>query len=996
MAVKKANNKDGDKFFEAYERLNPKQKEAVDAIEGPVLVVAGPGTGKTQILILRIANIIRQTDTASAQILALTFTESGVSSMRRRLAELAGARAYAVVINTFHGFCNDIIKDYPEDFPRIIGSRHISEVEQAEILEKLILTLPLKLLRPFGDPLLYVRPALTALNNLKREGVTVEEFKKILKASREALNNTPDLIHAKGAHKGKLKSEYQKRYREVDKNDELALIYKAYEQALATEKLYDYSDMIMEVLKTLQTNPDLLQILQEEHQYILVDEHQDTNNAQNKVIELLANFHHQPNLFVVGDEKQAIFRFQGASLENFRYFKNIYPEAKLIDLEDNYRSSQAILDSAHSLLPGKIALKAQAKYQAKPIKILAFPNPESELYFVATDIKKRIESGEEASEIAVLYRNNNDAFPLARLLLKVGVNFAIESDQDLLSQIDVRKLIIIIEAVEKFGQPEFLAALLHLDLFNLDPLAVYQIIREAKDKQADLIDLIKSKPELASVYTKLSGWRQLASNDDLLSLVEKIVRDSGLIEQVLTAGGYAGDRFASIKRFYDEVAGLVESNPAATLTDLFNYLETIKKHSLLIKRAKPLARAGLVRLMTAHRAKGLEFATVYIIGAEDGHWGGKLKRDLLKLPPAIFSLEDNGDLSAEASAEADERRLFYVALTRAKQEVLISYSQTNESGRDLVPSSFVAEIKPEFKAEIDTNDFNKKWEEAKAIIFDSDLAGADGAHSLHDESFVRELFLAQGLSVSALNNYLTCPWQYFYRNLIRLPETPSRPQLYGIAVHGALADFFNRVLEKEWSEQLLLDLFQAHLLKQPLNQTDFNDLLAKGNESLAGWYVANHERWPRNALTEFKIRGVLLTEDIRLTGVLDKIEFLTDGPEVKVVDYKTKQPMSRAAIQGETQTDDDGNYYLQLVFYKLLLNKYEDKKYLMQSAEIDFTEANQAGKYKQESFVITDEEVEELEELIKQSAQEILSLAFWNKRCEKKDCPYCALRELMK
>lgn len=980
-------SKDSDKFLETYSRLNLKQKEAVDAIEGPVMVVAGPGTGKTQILTLRIANILRQTDTAPAQILALTFTESGVSSMRRRLAELAGARAYAVVINTFHGFCNDIIKDYPEDFPRIIGSRHISEVEQAEILEKLILTLPLKLLRPFGDPILYVRPVLTALNNLKREGVTVEEFKKILKASREALDNTPNLIHEKGAHKGKMKSEYQKHYREVAKNDELALVYEAYEQALAMGKLYDYSDMIMEVLKTLQTNPDLLQILQEEHQYILVDEHQDTNNAQNKVIELLANFHPQPNLFVVGDEKQAIFRFQGASLENFRYFQKLYSGAKLINLEENYRSSQAILDSAHALLPSPVALKAQADYQAKPIKILPFASREAELYFVATDIKKRIESAEEASEIAVLYRNNSDALPLARLLEKAGVNFAIESDQDLLSQTDVRKLTIILNAVEKFGQPEFLAAMLHLDLFDLDPLLIYRIIREAKNQKIDLIELVKSSPEFAPVYAKLSEWRRLANNDSLLALVEKIVRDSGLVEQILTAGGEAGDRFAGLKRFYDEVAGLVESNPTATLTDLFNYLETIKKHGLLIKRAKPTARAGLVRLMTAHRAKGLEFATVYIIGAEDGHWGGKRTRDLLKLVPGVYGSNETDD------QEADERRLFYVALTRAKQEVLITYSQTNESGRDLVSSSFIAEIKPELKAEIDTAHFAKQWEDNKAIIF---APVTKSSVSLRDQKFIKELFLAQGLSVSALNNYLTCPWQYLYRNLIRLPETPSRPQLYGIAVHGALADFFNRALEKEWSERLLLDLFQAHLLKQPLNQTDFNDLLAKGNESLAGWYEANHERWPRNVLTEFRINGVLLTPDIRLTGVLDKIEFLTDGPEVKVVDYKTKQPMSRAAIQGETQTDDDGNYHRQLVFYKLLLNRYEDKKYVMQSAEIDFTEANPTGKYKQESFVIKDEEVAELEELIKKSATEILTLSFWDKRCDQKDCSYCALRELMK
>jgi len=994
--------KGADKFLEAYERLNSQQKEAVDAIEGPVMVVAGPGTGKTQILTLRIANILRQTDTAPAQILALTFTESGVSSMRRRLAELAGARAYAVVINTFHGFCNDIIKNYPEDFPRIIGSRHLSEVEQAEILEDLILKLPLPpagglLLRPFGDPLLYVRPALSAINTLKREGITVTEFKNILVQARGTLDGLPDLVHAKGPHRGKMKGEYQKRYRELEKNDELALIYEAYEEILAAKKLYDYSDMIMEVLKTLKTNPQLLQILQEEHQYLLVDEHQDTNNAQNKVIELLANFHDQPNLFVVGDNKQAIFRFQGASLENFRYFQKLYPSARLINLTDNYRSSQLILDSAHSLLPGPVGLKAKTDRPDKLIKVLPFASREAELYFVATDIKKRLEAGEPVQEIAVLYRNNNDAFPLARLLEKVGVAFVIESDQDLLSQIDVRKLAIMLGAVARFGEAEPLAALLHLDLFRLDPLAVYEIVRRAKEEKRNLIELVKTDQNFAPLYDKLAHWRQLASNDDLLSLVEKIVRDSGLLEAILTVPN-ASDRFAALRRFYDEVATLVAGNPAATLTDLFDYLETVRKHNLLIKRPR-LPRPDRVRLMTAHRSKGLEFAVVYLIGAEAGHWGGKKNRELLKLVPEVY-------LSAEALAQADagvdsndddERRLFYVALTRAKTEVLITYSQVNESGREQTVSSFVTEIKPELKEEIETAELTADWEKNQAIIFAPTATG--GSDSFRDQSFVREIFLAQGLSVSALNNYLICPWQYFYRNLIRLPEAQSRPQLYGLAVHGALNDFFTRALEKEWSPQLLLDLFQVHLRKQPLNETDFNDLLQKGNESLTGWYQANAADWPRNVLTEFKIRGVLLTPDIRLTGVLDKIEFLGAGNEVKVVDYKTKQPMSRAAIQGDPPAGgqaDDGNYYRQLVFYKLLLDNYENKKYAMQSGEIDFIEPNDSGKYKRENFAIKAEEVKELEELIKKVAEEILTLAFYDRHCADPDCRYCALRELMK
>ena len=201
---------DESKFNDALSKLNAEQREAVDTIEGPVMVVAGPGTGKTQILTLRIANILAKTDTAPEQILALTFTESGVASMRKRLSEIAGSRAYAVNINTFHGWCNEVIKKYPEDFPRIVGAKNIHEVDQVAILETLVDDLPLKLLKPFGDKFLYIKHLKRAIEDLKREGLTPTDFKNILSQERESFTNLPDLYHEKGAHKGKMKSEYIK------------------------------------------------------------------------------------------------------------------------------------------------------------------------------------------------------------------------------------------------------------------------------------------------------------------------------------------------------------------------------------------------------------------------------------------------------------------------------------------------------------------------------------------------------------------------------------------------------------------------------------------------------------------------------------------------------------------------------------------------------------------------------------------------------------------
>ncbi|KKT91356.1 MAG: UvrD/REP helicase [Candidatus Jorgensenbacteria bacterium GW2011_GWA2_45_13] len=247
------------KTFEAYyKQLNAAQKQAVDAVEGPVMVIAGPGTGKTQILTLRIANILRTTDTEPENILALTFTESGVASMRRRLVEIIGSPAYSVVINTFHGFCNDVIKGYPEEFPHIISAEHITEVDQIKLLEEIILKLPLKELKPFGDTFYYLRAVLSNVNELKREGVDPERFVFLVKEEKKAFLAISDLYHEKGQHVGKMKGEYQKLERRIAKNEELAKVYATYQEELARAKFYDYSDMIMEVLGALSRNKNLL------------------------------------------------------------------------------------------------------------------------------------------------------------------------------------------------------------------------------------------------------------------------------------------------------------------------------------------------------------------------------------------------------------------------------------------------------------------------------------------------------------------------------------------------------------------------------------------------------------------------------------------------------------------------------------------------------------------------------------------------------------------
>lgn len=990
-----------EKFNQLYKQLNREQKEAVDWIEGPVMVVAGPGTGKTQILALRIANILRKTDTHPANILAITFTDSGAISMRRRLAEIIGSPAYSVVINTFHGFCNDVIKNYPEEFPHIIGSQSITEIDQIKLLEDIIISTNLDKLKPFGDPLHYLKPILSGVNTLKREGVDSDAFQIITEKELDNFNSQPDLYHEKGAHKGKMKGPHQNYLKRIEKNRELSLVYKKYQKELTKAKFYDYSDMIMEAMKALLKNKNLLMMLQEQHQYILVDEHQDTNNAQNKVLELLCNFHKNPNIFVVGDEKQAIFRFQGASIENFNYFKKLYKKTKLIILKENYRSTQAILDSAHSLIESAGKLHSNVKHKNNYIRLATLSSPEVEYFFLAKDIMSKLSKFRVPQEIAVLYRDNIDAFPIAKILEKFSVPFFIESDQNILADEDIKKLILIFKAVHKFGSDEVFVEAMHIDFLKILPLDIYKIASYASQHKISVYDIVKSPDKMKGMdiesceqinnfYKKLSSFASFNKNRGLADFFENTMRESGFLSHIL-GSDEAVEKMDKINGLFDEVRTVIEKHKDSKLENLMEYLSMLDQHNILIKKRVGGHGGGRVRLMTAHKSKGLEFDYVYITGAFDGHWGNKRRAGSLMLLPGVYAAK-SGKILEDSDSVDDERRLFYVALTRARKEVVISYSKTGDDKKERLPSQFITELKPELIIGLDVKKYEESFSKHKEILY---AAPASKNAGILDKRFVRELFLHHGLSVTAINNYLECPWKYFYTNLLRIPRAPSKHQMFGTAIHGALKDFFKIKKDRgEASKKILLDKFRHYLTSQPLSSSDFNDSLKKGLASLSGYFEEYKNTWNTNTLNEFKISGIILGVDIRITGIIDKLEIIDATNGVNVVDYKTGKPKSRAEIEGTTK-NSAGNIKRQLAFYNLLLDKYENGRWRMISGEIDFVEPDTKGRYKKEKFIIEKGEIEEMEDLIKKISGEILELKFWDKTCGDSNCEFCNLRKMM-
>ena len=430
-------------FQKEYQKLNPEQKLAVDTIEGPVMVIAGAGTGKTQTIALRIANILDKTDTKPSSILCLTYTDVAANNMRNRLLDMIGPDAYKIKICTFHSFCNDIISSNSQYFSFASSSlKAIDDLETIEIIKNIIDHLPNSSpLISWGDRYCYQKSILDGIHLIKRENISTETLLNLIKDEeiffkeasdlisklsnvRATKNNYPQInqildslenlkdislnlkshlqiIRSGNDNLSQVKNEIRKFYQDFEKNIpkqfELVKIFDLYQQELQKRSLYDYEDMILFVINAFNENSDLLLNYQEKYQYILVDEYQDTNSSQNKIIDLLGNYYDNPNIFVVGDDDQSIFRFQGASIENIYTFYQKYNPKKIV-LKNNYRSHKLILDSSESVIghnKNRIAnlisdidktLIANKNYDPDPINLTVLNSNIEEDFYVAQKI----------------------------------------------------------------------------------------------------------------------------------------------------------------------------------------------------------------------------------------------------------------------------------------------------------------------------------------------------------------------------------------------------------------------------------------------------------------------------------------------------------------------------------------------------------------------------------------------------------------------------------
>lgn len=981
-------------FESAYKRLNTEQKTAVDTIEGPVMVIAGPGTGKTQILTLHIANILKKTDTKPENILALTFTESGARAMRERLRSYIGSEAYRVAIHTFHGFSDTLIKTYPDAYTRVVGGRPANEIEKFEAIESILESKDIRLLRPIGNPAFYVPHIIRALSIMKQEYITPDRFAEII-ATQEKQLGSVKRVHEKGAHKGKVRGEYQKAEKSLKKNKELLFIYRAYDSFLTEKKLYDFEDMILETITALQDNVDMLRDLQESYQYILADEHQDVNASQNKILDLLASYHEHPNLFVVGDEKQAIYRFQGASLENFLFFEDRYKDTKTIALTENYRSGQEILDAAHSLITShespaaalRIPLHAQ-KEKTAHVSQKEFVHEAVEDDTLVEEVEELLGQGTNGDEIAVIVRTNREVEHYAALLRKKGISVRASADGDILTHPITKSIMTFIDAVCDGGNEAALFRVLHGGHWGLNDKDLFTVLsRRSYDRP--LSTLITDSGTLRDIGVSdvdrflcvgkiLNAARTMEKLEPPQRVLEYLLTESGFLRAAAQYNAPEGTRV--VRRLYDEIEAMVIAGSVTTLLDVQQSFRLLMEHGLSLNAPYIHTNESAVQVMTTHKSKGLEFQHVFIPHLTDALWGTRKRSEYFKIPLTTKVDEHAFDVYD------DERRLLYVAMTRAKSGLHLSSSSENTGGRELSPSRLLAEIDEQYL----------NFETVRTKDFDP-LAALTTAHKVStiDPALIKHIFLERGLSATALNNYLRSPYDYLYRNVLRIPEIQPLHMQFGSALHSVLERVTKAHTDsgKIPSTKELITYLDRAIGRLPVSKEQFTSLHERALEALTIYLEHIAPSLPKISKEEFRLKVVLETgkkevPEIPLTGMLDRLDFNEKGSVVRVIDYKSGKPKTRGFIEGTTK-DSNGDYKRQLVFYALLLELYEDERYQCREGVLSFVEPDSKGEIHEEAYTITDKEIAELKEEIIGAAREITSGSFLREPCDPEKSAYC-------
>ncbi|MBL7812390.1 MAG: ATP-dependent helicase [Bacteroidetes bacterium] len=1028
-------------FDTLYAGLNEAQRQAVEAIDGPVMVIAGPGTGKTQILAARILNILRKTDASPEEILCLTYTEAGTAAMRQRLSRFMGADAYRVNIHTFHGLCNRIIQEYPEKFAQR-ELRVMDDLEKMELMDGLIQNIPAgSPIKNYQEDPKDLRKQLDKLFNLMQEEDLSADFFThwVNEISPEPVFTEiyPEMVYKRNGKFGAAGTVNQKKYQEQllfwEKLKAASSLFQDYQKKKKELGIYEFRDMIHWVLDALKSDEDLLRNYQEKFQYVLVDEYQDTSGVQNEIVyALISYWDDNPNCFVVGDDDQSIYAFQGARVDNMKDFIQRYKSrlTKIV-LTDNYRSTQKILDSAalliahnqdrlvnekeYNLNKDLVAHSHYATHQ--PLQFLRFRNRFHEANGIADLIKAQHAAGCPWAEMAVIYARHSAAEELAGILRQEHIPFVLARSVDILTQPLIKQLVhwlqyLALELDMPHSGEYLLYELLHYDLYAIEPYQVASIASEIyaankKDglKWRDYLAQMSDQPAdpkreaLVQLWKNVEYWLKQAASLNVPQLVEQVISNAGFLSAALKSEEREWN-LEILHTFINYSSVANQRRPFLTLGQFMEDLTKMQANGISIPIEKRIGSTDGVTLTTAHSSKGLEFQHVWIIGAEQEFWEKDRTNALpFRLSKLFEGIKQKGNPTPPAGEKEEEdaqerRRLFYVALTRAKESLTVSWAshKMDAKSTDLHPSRFVVEIQGGGEIPEATVSAQVLVQSEARLL---SLVQAPVLPLSHSD-WLRQQLQGFKFSPSTLYDILECGLRFYFSRIVHVPSAPSAPMGYGNAVHNTLARLVDSGVNKQlWPDQeTFLSWFEYEMfkLRSSFSRISYQTRSEQGKDQLPLYYAARMPEFQqyREVKTETWLETSI--DGIIIGGKSDKLIF--NGNDVTIVDYKTGKARNaeKKFVKPGEKAIADGKlppkYWFQLGLYHIIVNNQHGKDWKAVLSVIDAVEPDENGAFHQFKQTYSAEDLEILTTYLIEGNRRLQTLEFLT-GCGHKDCEWC-------
>jgi DNA helicase-2/ATP-dependent DNA helicase PcrA len=991
-------------FGVEYDRLNDAQRQAVDQIEGPVLIVAGPGTGKTQILSLRVANIMRITDTDPSSILCLTFTNFAATNMRERLNQFLGTSAHNVKVRTFHSFASELMQLYPEYFWNGARLTNVPDAVQLDIIQNILTNLPLDdpLAMKFADNFTALSDVKDGLKLVKEAGLTPQKLVAIVKANLAyikdvaeprlieileaslsikkldelwvAVEALPDqqleeLIYplqslstvlkgelsssidldkelGKTTYTGKWKRKWiqtvnseKGMYSEIKRNQwwlSLAEVYESYRQHLHARGFYDYSDMIIEVLTVLEQNQELRASVQESFLYVLIDEFQDANKAQIRLAQLVANneaTNDEPNIMAVGDDDQSIFAFNGAELNNMLNFKSSYKSVKMVVLTENYRSTQAILDTARSVIIQSSVrlinqlpeldkkLIAQAKLIQGEIKHFSYPTKEHQLSLTSERIKQSWEA-DGSQSLVVLARNHSSLRQISFFLQQAGVPIRYERQNNILELPLIQQLELLAEIVVAINAGDnqiinhHLRHLLNDPSWQIDPEELWKLAVNNYTKRENWLDSLShcENQELVNLHKWLLWLAARASQEQLPTMIEYLLGlrtgeflTSPLRENYLALNNINSTYLSALSGLNilrEMVYEFSASRENIRLTDFVRFVSLNRDLGRqIVDESWFISSERAVELMTIHKAKGLEFDEVYILDAVESEWQ---PRHIGRKPPANLPLQPYGE------DFNDYARLAFVAVTRSRRSLFVSSYYNDAKGQKTLASPLFASLP------FEQYDSSHESVDQTQRLIEANLSWPRLEND-NEKVLLTPRLENYKLSATGLLRYLDIsqggPTNFLERELLRLPEITTTHMAYGTAIHVALEAAQNLTNNNQFELSAIKQAYQAKLMASQLPLDSINKYLPHGIKIIDNLFNQLGFKLEKGGQAEVSFSNVMIGK-VPVTGALDHVQF--DNGNLLITDYKTGVPLSGFATRDQTKAIKAWRHRTQLLFYCLL------------------------------------------------------------------------------